>query len=115
MQATIYHNSRCSKSNGTLALLKEAGVELNIVNYLESPPDAQELGELLAQLGLSARELIRTGESIYKSLNLGDKSLTESALIKAMAENPVLINRPIVVTGRGARLCRPPSVVHEIL
>ena len=113
---TLYHNPRCSKSRETLALLKDKGVEPQVVLYLETPPDAATLKGLLKKLGFaSARELMRTKEELYKTLNLADASLSEADLIHAMTENPKLIERPIVVAGDKARLGRPPEQVLEIL
>lgn len=113
---TFYHNPRCSKSRETLALLQDKGIEPQVVLYLETPPDAATLKALLKKLGFaSARELMRTKEELYKSLNLADASLSEAALINAMVENPKLIERPIVVVGDKARLGRPPEQVLDIL
>ncbi|ELY4322216.1 arsenate reductase (glutaredoxin) [Cronobacter turicensis] len=113
---TIYHNPRCSKSRETLSLLTERGIEPDVVLYLETPPDATTIKTLLKQLGFSqARELMRTKEELYKTLNLADASLSEEALIQAMVDNPKLIERPIVVSDGKARLGRPPEQVLEIL
>ncbi|EOV0647515.1 arsenate reductase (glutaredoxin) [Cronobacter turicensis] len=113
---TIYHNPRCSKSRETLSLLTERGIEPDVVLYLETPPDAATIKTLLKQLGFSqARELMRTKEELYKTLNLADASLSEEALIQAMVDNPKLIERPVVVSDGKARLGRPPEQVLEIL
>lgn len=113
---TIYHNPRCSKSRETLALLKEKGVEPQVVLYLDTPPDAAGLKKLLTMLGMkSARELMRQKEDLYKTLNLANASLSEDNLIQAMIDNPKLIERPIVVNGNQARIGRPPESVLEIL
>lgn len=113
---TIYHNPRCSKSRETLSLLKDNGIEPNVVLYLETPPDAATLRKLLKMLGMtSARELMRQKEDLYKSLNLADSQLSEEALIQAMVENPKLIERPIVVHNGKARIGRPPEQVLEIV
>lgn len=113
---TIYHNPRCSKSRETLALIKEQGIEPTIIQYLETPPDAATLKTLLKELGFtSARQLMRHKEDLYKKLNLADESLTEDQLIDAMINNPKLIERPIVVKGKKARIGRPPEQVLEIL
>ncbi|WP_024548629.1 arsenate reductase (glutaredoxin) [Siccibacter turicensis] len=113
---TFYHNPRCSKSRETLALLQDKGIEPQVVLYLETPPDAATLKALLKKLGFaSARDLMRTKEDLYKSLNLADASLSEAVLINAMVENPKLIERPIVVVGDKARLGRPPEQVLDIL
>ncbi|WP_312269040.1 arsenate reductase (glutaredoxin) [Pseudescherichia sp.] len=113
---TIYHNPRCSKSRETLSLLKTHGVEPQVVLYLETPPDAATLRDLLQMLNLtSARDLMRQKEDLYRSLNLADNTLSEEALIQAMVENPKLIERPIVVTRGQARIGRPPEQVLELL
>lgn len=113
---TIYHNPRCSKSRETLALIKEQGIEPTIIQYLETPPDAATLKTLLKELGFtSARQLMRHKEDLYKELNLADESLTEDQLIDAMINNPKLIERPIVIKGKKARIGRPPEQVLEIL
>lgn len=112
---TIYHNPRCSKSRQTLALLRERGVEPRIVHYLEEPPDAATLKALLSALGLDPRQLMRRNEAAYQDLGLADESLSDDALVEAMVAHPVLIERPIVVTSRGAALGRPPENVLEVL
>ncbi len=112
---TIYHNPRCSKSRATLALLRERGIEPRIVEYLKTPPDTATLRHLLDLLGLGPRELMRRKETVYKKLNLDDPELDDEALIRAMAENPILIERPIVVNGERAAIGRPPEKVLEIL
>ena len=112
----IYHNPRCSKSRDTLSLLKSNGVEPEVVLYLETPPDAQTIRQLLYMLGMgSARELMRQKEDLYKSLNLDDTRLTEAELVQAMVDNPKLIERPIVVANGKARIGRPPEEVLDIL
>ena len=113
MSVTIYHNPRCTKSRETLALLEKKGVKPTIVEYLKTPPSAAELKKLLAMMGKSPREAIRKGEAPYKDLNLAEAS--DAELIKAMAENPILIERPIVVKGAKAALGRPPESVLAIL
>jgi len=115
MSITIYHNPRCSKSRQTLALLQERGIEPVVIEYLKTPPDATTLKALLGKLKLSARELMRTKEAVYKENGLADPQLSETALIKAMVEHPVLIERPIVVNGNRAALGRPPENVLTIL
>ena len=112
----IYHNPRCSKSRDTLSLLKSNGVEPEVVLYLDTPPDAQTLRQLLHMLGMgSAPDLMRKKEDLYTSLNLNDDRLSEDRLIQAMVENPKLIERPIVVANGQARIGRPPEDVLEIL
>ncbi|MFN4281080.1 MAG: arsenate reductase (glutaredoxin) [Alphaproteobacteria bacterium] len=113
MSVTIYHNPRCTKSRETLALLEKKGVKPTIVEYLKTPPSAAELKKLLAMMGKSPREAIRKGEAPYKDLNLAEAS--DAELIKAMTENPILIERPIVVKGAKAALGRPPESVLAIL
>ncbi len=112
---TIYHNPRCSKSRQTLELLRTHGIEPDVVEYLKTPPSFDTLKTLVTMLGLEPRQLIRKGEPEYKTLGLDDPTLSDDALIRAMAEHPVLIERPIVVTGTRARLGRPPENVLEIL
>jgi arsenate reductase len=112
---TIYHNPRCSKSRQTLALLEENGVKPEVVLYLETPPNADALRGLLSKLGITARQLLRTGEDAYKENNLSDASLSEDALIQAMVDHPKLIERPIVVKGAKAVIGRPPENVLELI
>jgi arsenate reductase len=111
----IYHNNRCSKSRATLALLEEHGSKVEIINYLDTPPNAAELAVLLQQLGMTARELLRSGEVEYQTLGLDDPALDEAALIAAMVAHPQLIERPIVVANGKAALGRPPEAVLAIL
>ncbi len=115
MSIKIYHNPRCSKSRQTLALLQEKGIEPEVVEYLKNPPSTETLTELLAQLGLEPRKLMRRGEAVYKELNLADPALSNDQLIAAMVENPILIERPIVSSGSKAALGRPPEAVLDIL
>ncbi|GAB4351652.1 MAG: arsenate reductase (glutaredoxin) [Gammaproteobacteria bacterium] len=115
MSVTIYHNPRCSKSRETLAILESKQVETTVVEYLKSPPDATELKRILDLLGISARELIRTGESPYKDLGLADPEVPEASLIEAMVAHPILIQRPIVISGNRAVIGRPPERVLDIL
>ncbi len=115
MSVKIYHNPRCSKSRQTLALLEEHGNTPEIILYLETPPSASELTAIAEKLGLGPRDIIRKGEAIYKELNLGDASLSNEALFTAMSQNPILIERPIVINGTRARIGRPKEAVLEIL
>ena len=115
MSITIYHNPRCSKSRQTLALLQERGIEPIVIEYLKTPPDAAMLKSLLGKLKLPPRELMRSNEAVYKEAGLADPQLSEAALIKAMVEQPVLIERPIVVNGDRAAIGRPPENVLSIL
>ncbi|MBI1181454.1 MAG: arsenate reductase (glutaredoxin) [Alphaproteobacteria bacterium] len=115
MTVTILHNPRCSKSRQTLALLLEKGIEPEIVEYLKTPPTAEELGAILDKLGREPRELMRKQEAPYRELGLDEPSLTRDELIAAMVANPILIERPVVVTEGGARVGRPPEAVLEIV
>ena len=115
MSAKIYHNTRCSKSRATLAILEQNDVDFEVVNYLNTPPNEQELKAILKDLGISARDLMRRGESKYKELGLSDKSLSEDHLIIAMLESPILIERPIVRTDKGVAIGRPPENINSIL
>jgi len=115
MTIRIFHNPRCSKSRATLVLLQERGFEPEITLYLENPPDAGELRSILGKLGLKARQLMRTGEAEFRELGLSDTSLSEKALIAAMAAHPRLIERPIVLANGKAAIGRPPEAVLEIL
>ena len=112
---TLYHNPRCSKSRGALELLEQRGLAPTVVRYLETPLDAAQLRSLLAKLGLSARQLLRTGEDEYKTLNLADPSLSEEQLVAAIAQHPKLMERPILQAGEKAIIGRPPENVLEIL
>lgn len=112
---TLYHNPRCSKSREALNLLREKGLEPEVILYLETPPSAKVLKTLLAQLGISARDLLRKGEDAYKDLGLADTRLSETALIKAMVENPKLIERPIAVKDTKAVIGRPPENVLALI
>ena len=112
---TLYHNPRCSKSRGALELLQARGLAPNVVRYLETPLDAAQLEALLGKLGISARQLLRTGEDEYKTLNLADASLSEAQLIAAIAAHPKLMERPILATADKAVIGRPPENILELL
>jgi len=112
---TLYHNPRCSKSRGALELLEARGLQPRVVHYLETPPSAAELRELLGKLGYSARQLLRSGEEAYQTLNLADPTLDDEALIAAMLEHPRLIERPILVVGDKAIIGRPSERILELL
>ncbi len=112
---TIYHNPRCSKSRQTLQLLEDRGEEINIIRYLETPPDKKTLASLIVKLGISPRELLRKGEAAYKENLLKDSNLSDTELLDAMLAHPSLIERPIVVNGERAALGRPPENVLDIL
>ena len=111
----IFHNPLCSKSRLTMGLLEDNKVQPEVVEYLKTPPTAAELDEILALLGMEPRELMRKGEAAYKDNNLDDPSLGREQLILAMVENPILIERPIVIKGNKAALGRPPEKVLDIL
>jgi arsenate reductase (glutaredoxin) len=115
MDVTIYHNPRCSKSRQTLDLIREQDIEPQIIEYLKTPPSAGELDRILNRLGLEPRDLMRKREAPYSELGLDSESLDRAALIQAMVENPILIERPIVLKGDKAALGRPPEQVLEIL
>ncbi|WP_095106874.1 arsenate reductase (glutaredoxin) [Pseudomonas sp. Irchel 3E20] len=112
---TLYHNPRCSKSRGALELLQARGLAPTVVKYLEEPLNAAQLQGLLGKLGISARQLLRTGEDEYKSLNLADASLSEAQLIAAIAQHPKLMERPILETADKAVIGRPPEAILELL
>lgn len=112
---TLYHNPRCSKSRGALELLEARGITPTVVRYLETPLDAAQIKALLKKLGVSARQLLRTGEDEYKTLNLADASLSDAQLIAAIAAHPKLMERPILETADKAIIGRPPENVLEIL
>ena len=112
---SIYHNPHCSKSRQALALLEEKGLTVDVLMYLEKPPTAAILRDLLKKLGIPARQLLRTNEDIYREEKLSDEEKTESHLIDAMAAHPKLIQRPIVVNGDKAVIGRPPEQVLEII
>ena len=112
---TIYHNPRCSKSRQTLALIKEQQIEPEIILYLDTPPNASTINELLEKLNMKARDIIRTSEADYKENHLKDPSLDEKTLIDAIVEHPKLLQRPIVVKGDKAIIGRPPENVLSLL
>lgn len=115
MSVTIFHNPRCSKSRQTLKMLQERGIDPEIVEYLKTPPTTERLEEILGLLGMEPRQLMRTGERVYKEQNLADTSLSRSVLVQAMTDNPILIERPIVLANNKAALGRPPQNVLEIV
>jgi arsenate reductase len=112
---TIYHNPKCGTSRNTLAMIRNAGIEPEVIPYLETPPTRETLIEILRQSGMTPRELIRSKEAIYTALRLVDPKWSDEQLIDHMLANPILINRPIVVTPLGTRLCRPSELVLDIL
>ena len=115
MPITIYHNPNCGTSRNVLALIRNSGVEPEVVEYLKTPPSRDKLLELVAQLGIPVRELLRQKGTPYDELQLDNPTLSNDALIDAMVAHPILMNRPIVVTPLGARLCRPSEAVLDIL
>lgn len=112
---TIYHNPRCGTSRNTLAMIRNSGVEPLVIEYLKTPPTREQLVALIAASGLSVREVMRSKEEVFGELGLTDTGLSDDALLDAMMAHPILINRPIVVTPLGTRLCRPSELVLEIL
>lgn len=112
---TIFHNPRCGTSRNTLALIRNAGIEPEVVLYLEAPPSREQLAQVINASGLPAREVLRSKEALCAELGLNDPARTDAELIDAMVAHPVLINRPIVVTELGTRLCRPSELVLDIL
>lgn len=115
MTAKIYHNPRCSKSRQTLELLNEKKIETEVIEYLNTPPNKTELDEILNGLNMEPRELMRKGQDEYKVLGLSDEGLSRDDLINAMIENPILIERPIVITDKGIAIGRPIDNVKKIL
>lgn len=112
---TLYHNPRCSKSRQALALLQERGIEPTVVEYLKHPLSHDDIRTLLTQLDISARQLLRKGEDAYKELQLGNPDTTEKSIIEAMAKYPKLIERPIGVVGKKAKIGRPPEQILELI
>lgn len=115
MSITIYHNPRCSKSRQTLSILEDKGMEIDVIEYLQSPPDAATLTSLIKKLGITANDLVRKGEAEYKLAGLDKDDVTEDEIIQAMVKYPKLIERPIVVNNDKAALGRPPENVLAIL
>jgi arsenate reductase (glutaredoxin) len=111
----IYHNPACETSRNTLALIRNAGIEPHVVEYLKSPPSRMMLERLIKRMGISVRSLLREKGTPFAELGLGDKTLSDDALLEAMMEHPILINRPIVVAGGNVKLCRPSELVLDIL
>lgn len=115
MKTTIYHNPSCGTSRKVLAMLRDAGIDPTIVEYLKTPPDRATLERLIARMGVPVRSVLRRKATPYDELGLDDPKWTDGQLIDFMATHPVLIERPIVVTPRGTKLCRPPETVLELL
>jgi len=112
---TIYHNPACGTSRNVLALIRNAGIEPNVIEYLKTPPDRATLLALIAEIGIPVRQLLREKGTPYAELGLAESRWTDAEIIDRMLAQPILINRPIVVTARGARLCRPSETVLELL
>ena len=115
MDVIIYHNPRCGTSRTTLGLIRNSGVEPHIIEYLKTPPARALLRELAARMNVPVRALLRDKEAIFRELHLEDLRLAEDALLDAIEKNPILLNRPIVVTPKGVRLCRPAEMVIDLL
>jgi arsenate reductase (glutaredoxin) len=115
MKATIWHNPNCSTSRKTLDILREAGADVTVVEYLKTPPSKAELKRLYERAGISPREGLRAKERLAEDLDLLSGRVSDEAMLDSMVENPILINRPLVETGKGVRLCRPQDKVREIL
>ncbi|HUW80281.1 MAG TPA: arsenate reductase (glutaredoxin) [Acidocella sp.] len=115
MDVIIYHNPACGTSRNTLAMIRNAGIEPHVIEYLKTPPDRALLVQLMARAGLTPRELLREKGTPYVELGLGDLALSDEKIIDAMMAHPILINRPLVVTPIGVKLCRPSEAVLDIL
>jgi arsenate reductase len=115
MDVIIYHNPQCGTSRNALGLIRNAGIEPHIVEYLKTPPTRLLLRQLIARMGLSVRDVLREKGTPFEELGLGDPGLSEDQLLDAMMAHPILINRPIVVTPKGVRLCRPSEAVLDLL
>ena len=114
-KVTIYHNPACGTSRNTLAMIHASGVEPEVIEYLKTPPSRERLIELIAAMGVNARDILREKGTPFAELGLDNPSLSEGALIAVMLQHPILINRPIVVTAKGVELCRPSELVLSIL
>ena len=112
---TIYHNPNCGTSRNTLALIKHQGIEPSVIQYLDNPPDEKTLRDLITKMGITARQLLRVNVPPYAEHKLDNLSLTDDDLIQAMLADPLLINRPIVVSDKGVKLCRPSEVVLDLI
>lgn len=115
MKATIYHNPKCGTSRKVLEILRERGVEPTVIDYVTNPPDRADIAQLAGMLGLSARDLLRRRGTPYEELGLDDPKLSEATLLDSIAEHPVLMERPVVVTEKGAKICRPAEVVNTLI
>jgi arsenate reductase len=112
---TIYHNPACGTSRNTLAMIRQSGEEPRVIEYLKTPPSREELTEMIRAMGITTRELLRQKGTPYDELGLGNSKWSDDELVDAMMKHPILINRPIVVTPKGTRLCRPSEAVLDIL
>ena len=116
MGVTIYHNPRCSKSRQTLEKIRQAGIEPTVIEYLKTPPSGDDIKSLLAKLGKeNPRDIMRVKEAPFAELDLGNPAQDNEKLITAIAENPILLERPIVISDKGAQICRPPELVASLL
>jgi arsenate reductase len=115
MSITIYHNPACGTSRTVMGILEEAGIQPNVIEYLKTPPTRQEMVDLLNQLGMKPREIIRTKGNLYGDLGLADDNLTDDQLLDALGEHPILMERPIVKSPKGVRVCRPADRVRDLL
>ena len=115
MKAVIYHNPTCGTSRKTLEILRNEGADVTVIEYLKTPPSAADLGRLYARAGITPREGLRAKEQLARDLDLVEGAVSDAAILEAMTENPILIERPLVETDKGVRLCRPQDKVREIL
>jgi arsenate reductase (glutaredoxin) len=115
MDIKIFHNPRCGTSRTTLGLLRDAGHEPEVIDYLANPPEREQLKKMIADAGLTVRGAVRSKEALFKELGLDAPDVSDDALLDAMLAHPILINRPFVITPKGVRLCRPSELVNEIL
>ncbi|MCQ8261308.1 arsenate reductase (glutaredoxin) [Streptococcus suis] len=114
-KVTIYHNPECGTSRNTLALIRHIGIEPEVILYLETPPTKEKLVELLAEMGLTAKDLLRTNVPPYENMGIDWDKADEDDILSAMVTEPILINRPIVVSSKGVKLCRPSEIVLDLL
>ena len=115
MKVTIYHNPNCGTSRNTLAMIREKGIEPEVIEYVKNPPTAEKLKSMLKRMGMGIRDILRRNGTPYDELKLDDPSLSDEQLVEMVMKHPILMQRPIVETERGVRLCRPPEKVHEVL
>ncbi|MDP4594053.1 MAG: arsenate reductase (glutaredoxin) [Beijerinckiaceae bacterium] len=115
MTTSIYHNPACGTSRTVLGILKDAGIEPNIIEYLKNPPTRETMAALLKQMGMTPRQILRRKGNLFDDLGLGDENLTDDQLMDALGSHPILMERPIVVTTKGTRVCRPAEIVRELL